>query len=196
MNKIFLTTGLSAALLFTGCTSKTAFDFFSSDPYYEKAVSNMQKVSLVKEQETKALLHAVYLNNVDPKTYHGDDYFYIAVHIIDDAEKRGLNNKEYSLRMLKIDVSNNKEDIKKAPQSNKYSRFNDQEKKPVYIYSEALELNELDENHKLRRTMPVRNQWNHFYLARYKEDVNASELRLSFENDQFGEAQLRFQKER
>lgn len=196
MNKFFVATGLSTALLLTGCSHKTAFDFFSSDSYYEKGVSNMQKVSLMEDLETKALLHAVYLNNVDPKTYHGDEYFYIAVHIIDDPDKKGLNNKGYRLRMSKLDESEKEEDLKKAPQSNKYSRFYVQEKTPVYIYSEALEINELDENHKLRRTMPVRNQWNHFYLARYKQDANASELTLSFENDQFGEARLKFQKER
>ena len=196
MNKLLLATGIGAALFLSGCSQTTAFDFFSSDPYYEKAISNMQKVSLTHDQETKALLHAVYLNNVDPEVYKRDEWFYVAVHIIDDPERKGMKNLDYKLRMRKLDDSHQQQDAEKAPRYNRYVQFDLEEKKPVYTYSEAIKMIELEEHHSLRQTMPVRNQWNHFYLVRFQEDINASELTLSFENDQYGAAQLTFQKEK
>lgn len=102
MNKLFAISTLLTSFLFTGCSKTTAFDFFSTDVYYEKAISNMQKVSLMSNMETKAILHAVYLNNVDPDVYYDGEYFFVAVHIIEDPVekfKKGLNNPQYSLKM-------------------------------------------------------------------------------------------------
>jgi hypothetical protein len=184
--------------MLTACSQTNAFDFFSSDTYYEKAVSNMQKVSLMRDMETKALVHAVYLNNVDPHIYSGDEYFYVALHIIEDAydpKKHGLKNLDYRLRMIDEQAQKTQDDITKAPEYKGTDSSQEEEKGPVIVYVDPIEATELDEDHKLRRTMPIRNQWNHYYLVRYKE-VNASTLRLSFENDQYGKAELKFQKEK
>lgn len=197
MNKLLATSALGAALLFSGCTQTTAFDFFSTDAYYEKAISNMQKVSLMRNMETKALLHAVYLNNVDPQNYAGDEYFFVAVHIIEDAysrKKRGLLNPDYRLKMHEMTVPRALDDITKAPQYSAEAPT-ETEVKAVPSLSDPLEVKELDEDDKLRRTMPIRSEWNYYYLVRYSE-VNASKLTLSFENDQYGTARLTFQKEK
>ncbi len=196
MNKLLATSALGAALLFSGCTQRTAFDFFSTDTYYEKAISNMKKVSLMRDMETKALLHAVYLNNVDPQTYSGDEYFFVAVHIVEDAydrKKRGLMNPGYKLKIHEMIVPKI-EDATKAPE---YSAEAPVEKaeKAVLKLSDPIEVKELDEDDKLRLTMPIRSNWNYYYLVRYNE-VNASTLRLSFESDLYGKAELTFQKEK
>lgn len=196
MNKLLAMSALSAALLFTGCSQTTAFDFFSTDTYHEKAVSNMQKVSLMRDMETKALLHAVYLNNVDPELYSGDEYFYVAVHIIEDAydpKKHGLKNLDYRLKMLEMLKPEASDEITKSPEYN--ATAVPEETAPVLTYVDPIEVTELDEDDKLRRTMPIRSQWNHYYLVRFKE-VNASTLRLSFENDRYGKAALSFRKEK
>lgn len=198
MNKLLIASSFAASVLFTACSQTTAFDFFSSDTYYEKALSNMQKVSLMRDMETKALLHAVYLNNVDPHIYAGDEYFYVAMHIIEDAydpKKHGLKNLDYRLKMIQEVKTAEVDDRTKAPE---YVDSGIQEEKTVetsIIYLDPIEAVELDEDDKLRRTMPIRSQWNHYYLVRYKE-VNASTLTLSFENDQYGKAQLKFEKEK
>lgn len=198
MNKLLIASSFAASILFTACSQTTAFDFFSSDTYYEKALSNMQKVSLMRDMETKALLHAVYLNNVDPHIYAGDEYFYVAMHIIEDAydpKKHGLKNLDYRLKMIKEVKTAEVDDRTKAPE---YVDSGVQEEKTVetsITYLDPIEAVELDEDDKLRRTMPIRSQWNHYYLVRYKE-VNASTLTLSFENDQYGKAQLKFEKEK
>ncbi len=197
MNKFFALTALSATILFTGCVKTTAFDFFSSDTYYEKAVSNMQKVSLMRDMETKALLHAVYLNNVDPHIYSGDEYFYVAVHIIEDAydpKKHGLKNLDYKLKLIKEVTEEEPTEFVKTPDFEGGMIDAEQVKKTTVVYMDPIEAIELDEDHKLRRTMPIRQQWNHFYIVRYNE-VNATELKLSFENDQYGKVQINFHKD-
>lgn len=198
MNRLLIATTLGASIMFTACSQTNAFDFFSSDTYYEKAVSNMQKVSLMRDMETKALVYAVYLNNVDPHIYFGDEYFYVGMHIIEDAydpKKHGLKNLDYRLRMINEQKQTDQDDITKAPEYKDTATAIEESKGEEIVYVDPIEATELDEDHKLRRTMPIRNQWNHYYLVRYKE-VNASTLKLSFENDQYGKAQLTFQKEK
>ncbi len=199
MNKLLVLAALGSSLMLGGCSKTTAFDFFSSDTYYEKAVSNMQKVSLMRDMETKALLHAVYLNNVDPHIYSGDEYFYVAIHIIEDAydpKRHGLKNLDYRLRMVKKGKTQEDQDIVKMPGYNGEAKDEDTvSAKDNIMYMDPIEATELDEEHKLRRTMPIRQQWNHYYIVRFNE-VNASELTLSFENDQYGKVPLKFQKEK
>ncbi len=163
----------------------------------------------MRDMETKALLHAVYLNNVDPAVYNGDEYFYVAVHIIEDAydpKKHGLRNLDYNLRMEVDKSKNDIDDAAKQPEfdKDKVTPFSSKEdpsaSKPALgsekhniTHVDAIEITELDENDKLRRTMPVRNQWNHFYLVRFPAN-DSSQIRLIFENDRYGTAQLTFQK--
>ena len=189
MNKFFTISTLVASLLFMGCSKTTAFDFFSTDVYYEKAVSNMQKVSLMSNMETKALLHAVYLNNVDPDVYYDGEYFFVAVHIIEDPvekSKRGLNNPEYSLTIQEKKVMQEKEffEAEDASAPKNGQSFN---------YVQATEVIELHDDHELRLSMPIRNQWNSYYIVKY-ESSSDSKLILSFESDRYGQALLTFLK--
>jgi len=216
MNKFLALSTIAGALIFTGCAKTTAFDFFATDSYYEKSIANMQKASLMRDMETKALLHAVYLNNVDPTVYNGDEYFYVTVHIIEDAydpKKHGLRNLDYNLRMEIDELPKEREDETKLPEydKDKISPFADSEVNQAEeakvssvkevaangkkIYVEAIEITELDEYDKLRRTMPIQQQWNHFYLVRFQK-TESSTINLIFENDRYGRVQLAFQKER
>jgi len=211
MNKFLALSAITGLVLFTGCSQTTAFDFFSTDTYYEKSISNMQKASLMRDMETKALLHAVYLNNVDPDVYAGDEYFYVAVHIIEDAydpKKHGLRNLDYTLKMKVDNGSYAQDDRTKEPGFSLLQSLNpfadpvvddsnattrSEQVRDAQKYVDAIEITELHEYDKLRRTMPVQNQWNHFYLVRFKEN-NATSINLKFENDRYGKAQLIFQK--
>lgn len=203
MNKLLALSTIAGVLLFSGCSRTTAFDFFSTDTYYEKSISNMQKASLMRDMETKALLHAVYLNNVDPKSYNGDEYFYVAVYIIEDAydpKKHGLRNLDYRLKMQVIPTEKEVDDKIKQPafDSSKINPFTSENEKPSEdknSYIDAIEITELDEADKLRRTMPIRSQWNHFYLVKFKGSDSAK-INLIFENDRYGKAQLTFEKEK
>lgn len=190
MNKFLILASLIGVLTLTGCTKTTAFDLFSTDVYYEKAVSNMKKVSLMQNMETKALLHAVYLNNVDQEMYNDGEYFYIAVHIIEDAEqsdKKGLNNPAYSLKMIEtieFDVP--------QIQSYKANDLNTSEDKSISHVPLVVEALEPDDH--LRDSMPIQNKWNTYYIVRFKK-IREEKLELVFESDQYGSAALTFLKE-
>jgi len=209
MNKLFIASTLAASLLFTACTNTTAFDFFSTDEYYEKAIANMQKASLMKDSETKALVQGVYLNKVDPIIYSGDEYFFIAMHIIkdeDDVDMQGLANVKYNLQLVEKVVVE-KDDITKQPSYNKeddsffsmnvkdfYANKKDENETTKLVYIDQIESIELPENHRLRKSMPAKSQWNHYYLIRYKK-VTTPTITLSFENKEFGKVNMVFQKE-
>jgi len=189
MYKLFTISTLAAAMLFFGCSKTTAFDFFSTNTYYEKAVSNLQKVSLMSNLETKALLHVVYLNNVDPKSYNDGEYFFVALHVIQepqDASKKGLNNPGYTLKMQ----AKNVQEPKVFFEANE---TNATQSTQAYVYQEPLEIKELEEGDKLRMSMPIKSRWNTYYLVKYKSS-NDAKLVLLFENDQYGKAPLNFAK--
>ena len=170
MNKLFLFTALSSLLLITGCSKTTAFDFFSIDSYYEKSVSNMRTASLIEKGETKAIVHAVYLNNVDEKEFHTDEYFFVAIHIIDE-QKKGFSNPNYTLKMI--------ENIKIGNYTSLEAR--------------ALSITKLDEDSRIMQNMPIKNKWSYFYLVKYAE-VNQDELTLSFQSKEYGKANMSFSK--
>jgi len=189
MNKLFTISTLLASFIFMGCSKTTAFDFFSTDVYYEKAISNMQKVSLMSNMETKAILHAVYLNNVDQDLYNDGEYFFVAVHIIEDPvekSKKGLNNPQYSLKIQKKKLAQEKDFFE--PDKASVS-----EEKQGFDYVQAIQITELDENNQLRLSMPIKNPWNSYYIVKYAS-LSDSKLVLLFESDLYGQAPLTFLK--
>ncbi|PHR56145.1 MAG: hypothetical protein COA44_08605 [Arcobacter sp.] len=190
MNKFLALGLLITVLLFSGCSRTTAFDFFSTDTYYEKAVSNMQKVSLMKDMETKALLHAIYLNNVDEELYNDGEYFFIAIHIIDesrDGNRSGLNNPLYSLKMIEsIEIE--------VPDIQSYKAKDINTTKPKLISHLPLIVKPLDQDNVLRLSMPIKNRWNQYYLLKF-EKIKEEKIRLVFESDLYGSAPLTFLKE-
>ncbi len=174
MNKFFLSTLLGSLLFLTGCSKTTAFDFFSTDTYYEKSVSNMRTASLIKDGETKAILHAVYLNNIDKKEFHTQEYFFIAIHIIDEkhlSDKEGLNNPDYSLKMIeKVNIGTHKT-----------------------VEARAVSVKKLKEDSRILRNMPIKNKWSYFYLVKFAE-VNQDILTLSFQSKKYGKSNITFAK--
>jgi len=170
MNKILLSTFLASAFFMTGCSKTTAFDFFSTDSYYEKSVSNMRTASLIKAGETKAIVHAVYLNNVDEKEFHTDEYFFVAIHIIDE-QKKGFNNSNYHLKMIEnVEIGN----------------YTTLEARPLSV-------TKLDEQSRIMQNMPIQNKWSYFYLVKYAE-VDQDVLTLSFESKDYGKVEMDFMK--
>ena len=98
MNKL---TFILILFLFSSCTS---FTNNSKRTYvYEKAISNFERASIVKDLENKAIISAVYLNNVLDDYKQGENFF-VGVYIDDDFKSRdkyGLKNHFYKLRLNK-----------------------------------------------------------------------------------------------
>lgn len=71
---------LTAALLTTGCSTKTALDAFRVDSQTERAMTSLRTLTAVEESATKVVVTSIYLNEVYPDRYSGDEYFIIGLY--------------------------------------------------------------------------------------------------------------------
>ncbi|MDX1295185.1 MAG: hypothetical protein R3302_02890 [Sulfurimonadaceae bacterium] len=71
---------LTAALLSTGCSTKTALDAFHVDSQTERALNSLKTATAVEPSGTKAVITSIYLNEVYPERYSGDEYFIIGLY--------------------------------------------------------------------------------------------------------------------
>ena len=150
--------------LFSGCTHTTAFDFFKMDKDHERTMTSLHTTSIVRSFETEAMISTIYLNEVYPKEYHDAEYFFTALY---------MNNDK---RLFYKDTLKNPE----------YSL------KLNGIKPESIKI--LDKDSKLRRLMPIKNEWNRYYLIKYPLQ-KANTLTLVLENDRSLSATIRYQKD-
>jgi len=137
-------------LLFTSCSDKSnAFDFFKFDKNYEKAISYTKTSSLMKSMETEAVISTVYLNKVLPDEYNQKESFFVALYINSD--------KIFYDKYL--------------------------QKQPNYTLTlngqKAINISELRKDSKLRLLLPIKNDWNEYYLVEFeKTDKDNLELNI------------------
>ncbi len=67
-------------LAITGCSTKSAYDYFKMDPEYERTVSNLRTATIKDNAETEAIISTIYLNAVYPERFHGDENFLVALY--------------------------------------------------------------------------------------------------------------------
>jgi hypothetical protein len=71
---------LTIALLGTGCSTKTALDAFQVDSQTERGLNSLRSATAVEASGTKAVITSIYLNEVYPERYSGDEYFIIGLY--------------------------------------------------------------------------------------------------------------------
>jgi hypothetical protein len=147
------------------CTHQDAFEYFSTDPEHERAALNLRTARIVENNQSAAIISAVYLNRVYPEYNEGFEYFLVSFYARDrssllpsDANASGT---EYRL-MLNGTV--------------------------------AGETTQLPEGDRLRELMPIDTIWNDYYLFVFPQQFSDT-LILKLENDRSGQAVLRFQKD-
>jgi hypothetical protein len=77
-------------ILFSGCSIKSAF---KHDPFYEKTLKYTQRSQILNSLETKALIDAVYLNDLYKNKYKNPT---LLIGIYNDFNN-DLTNKEFSI---------------------------------------------------------------------------------------------------
>ena len=155
---------LAALSLLTGCAKTTAYDFFKIDAQHERAVSNLRTATIVKEKETKAIISSIYLNRVMPESYSGNDVFYIALYLPKSSELFSEEGEEIEGNQLLLNKMH-----------------------PVAVKN-------ADENETLRSLMPVKNDWNRYYIVEFAAPEE-NLLTLTLESDQYGQAHLIYQRD-
>lgn len=157
---------IGGLLMFGGCAEKGAFDMFRMDTAHERAIEQMRSGTIIQSFETKAILSAVYLNPVYPGEYKDGEYFIAAVYF---EKSHNLETKKWDIEKHGYTLSLNGE-------------------KPA-------SMEEITEKDPRRALIPVRNNWNKYYIIRFAP-VQSSSLALKLENDQTGSVVLSYPKER
>ncbi len=91
----------SAMIFFSGCSHKNAFTKFNFDKEQELSASSIQSSKISLEGEVAGLASVIYLNDVYPKLYTKDEYFYISLYLKE-------NKNDFSVKLngktpLKVD---------------------------------------------------------------------------------------------
>ncbi|HEX5709784.1 MAG TPA: hypothetical protein VFX68_00445 [Sulfuricurvum sp.] len=154
---------LIALLTLSGCAEKGAFDLFKMDDAHERSVEQLRTGGIVLSLETKALISALYLNPVYPETYHEGESFIAAIYFEND--NRSVKKRDFADIGYSLTLNG----------------------------AQPVEIEELKENDLRRNLIPVRNNWNRYYLVRYKT-FSEGNLALRLENNQTGKVVLNYQK--
>lgn len=131
---------LTFLILFTGCSKKNAFFGFEMDKTQELCASGMQSSKIIsKDGEVSGVFSAIYLNEIYPHAFYGDEYFFVFFYTKEEKELYDSKNHTETDLVLKL---NNKLPIKteKLPQENQFSHLAD-----------------------------IKNDWNHYYLVAFKK---------------------------
>jgi len=155
---------LLALSLISGCSSTTAFDFFKMDEDHERAMTSLHTTSIVRSFETEAMITTIYLNHVYPDKYNDREYFFAALYMKDDKRLYYKDALQDPEYTLKLNGIN-----------------------PCHIEA-------LPKDSQLRRLMPIKNEWNRYYLIKYplqQEKV----LTLVLENDRSLTASINYEKD-
>ena len=145
----FLSLTAVCALLLSGCSYNNAFTKFHMQKEQELSVSSLQSSKIVsKNNQIEGVLSAIYLNEVYPKSFNQNEYFYVSIYLKDKKEIYDPNtNEDVALTLVlngELPVK-----IKKLPSQNQFS-------------------------HLLSRT----NKWNIYYLVAFKKQGNTLHLLL------------------
>lgn len=152
-------------MTFSGCSRSTAFDVFKLDEAHERAISNLRTSTIVQSFETKAIISTIYLNETLPGKYASEktESFFVSLYLQDDIRL-----------FYKADL--------KAPEVALTLNGD--------FYFDAKELKKDDQ---LRTLMPIKNEWNRYYLITFPVQQDGP-MKLTFEIDPYGMAELKYQK--
>jgi hypothetical protein len=153
------------ALLLGACAQQDAFEYFTTDPEFEKAAMNLRTARIVENNQSAAIISAVYLNRVYPEYNEGFEYFLVSFYARDHSS------------LLPSDANASG------------SRF-----RLMLNGTLPGETTQLQEGDRLRELMPIDTIWNDYYLLVYPQQFSDT-LILKLENDRSGQAVLRFQKD-
>lgn len=72
---------LFSILLLNSCSHRNAFYEFEMDKNQEFSISSLKRVKIISNAEIIGAFNAIYLNNVYPEIYNGDEYFFIYIYL-------------------------------------------------------------------------------------------------------------------
>ena len=163
--KFFFIT-LTFTILLTGC-SQNAFTKFNLDKEQELSVSSSQtsKITFSNSNKVYGIFSAVYLNEINPKSFNKNEYFYIYVYLKNETSSK----KSFLMKNIDSSITLNGRPpikIEKLPHANRFSHLS-----------------------------VVSNKWNKYYLFTFKKEDNVTkQLKLTFKKDDLSSEVLTYKK--
>jgi len=132
-------------ITFSGCSHKNAFSNFQMSKEQELSASSFQSSKIKSGEQVDGIFSAIYLNEVYPKSFTQNEYFYIHLYLKEDREMYNPN----SLDELKLKVKLNK--------------------------NLPIKIKELERENQFSNLIKVENRWTKYYLVSFdKQDGNLS----------------------
>lgn len=90
----------------SGCASSNAFTKFHLTPHQQYAFSNLQLSDISYNQKFIGTVTAIYLNNIFPKKYHHDEYFYVVVYLQNNGKLEYILNGQNPTKITQLPKNN------------------------------------------------------------------------------------------
>jgi hypothetical protein len=121
MKNILISIAILAFL--SACSSKHAFSQFNLEKEQELSIESLLSSKLKsKDGKVYGIVSAIYLNDIYPKAYNNDEYFFVYVYL---KEKEELHNPKY-FDNFKLNLKLNgvvPVKIKQLPHDNQFSKL-------------------------------------------------------------------------
>ncbi|PLY13557.1 MAG: hypothetical protein C0628_06105 [Sulfurimonas sp.] len=114
---------LTFLTLFTGCSRKNAFFEFNMDKDQELSATSIQSSKIVsRDGETQGVISVIYLNEIYPKLYNQNEYFFVFLFTKEAKEIYNPNKSADSNLKLKLN-SKLPIEVEQLPEENKFSHL-------------------------------------------------------------------------
>ena len=98
---------LTFMILLAGCADKNAFSKFNMTTEQELSASSLQSSKVKFGEEIDGTFSAIYLNEVYPKVYYKDDYFFIYLYLKEKKEEWDLKlNSKSPIKIEQLSHAN------------------------------------------------------------------------------------------
>ncbi len=114
---------ISLFLLFflNACSHQNAFSEFSMDEEQKRSITSLKRSKITQGKNTVGAFNALYLNNIYPKLYNGNEYFYIYMYL---KKEQPLTQNNENNNTLHITLNGNPPlELEKLNPKNRFSHL-------------------------------------------------------------------------
>ncbi len=138
MKSFFITVNI--LLMLSGCATKNAFSKFDMTSEQELSASSLQTSKIISGNKVEGVLSAIYLNEIYPKSFNQNEYFFIWLYLKNKKEMYNPNLLDDIDLVLKLN-SKLPIKIKQLPHANQFSHL-----------------------------VSMKNRWSNYYLVAFEKE--------------------------
>jgi len=89
-------------LLFSACSDKTAFSKFNMSKKQELSANSIQSSRIMLNNNILGVVSVLYLNDIYPKIYNKNEYFYIYYYLKNPQKVDFILNNKKAIKIIKL----------------------------------------------------------------------------------------------